>query len=258
MKRFIIYYMSGLRAIVPAVICLAMACSDKNEVEPAPGQFDYKDFKNNYGLNLLGSAAVITEKIPPRTDETVAVRLAQPAGIVVEQLGGFWYGRSRMAVAQGFTTTFRFKPSTMNSPRAFSFVIQNAGQDSLGTVGTGTSPGFGFVASSNSVTIGFSTRQNNVRILTREATPNSPFKQESGIYPVPALTNLAAGHEIRIEYEPGTLTVFLNGEKRVTAEGLKLDEKLKLTDGKAYVGFTGVTDPLSPNHDIVNWSFIPK
>lgn len=259
MKNSLLLFIRTTVYSLLAVTCLLFACQEDEEINPAPDDFNYPNFQTSYGLNLLGTATIVTEKI--RNKDTVLVRLARADEQYnyeqYEYPGGCWYARSRMSIEQGFETTFRFKPSISNSPRAFSFVIQNAGQDSLGKVGEITSPGYGYVAPSNSLTVGFSTRQQNIRIFSRDTTLNSAFILETETFSVPALINVAEGHEVRIAYESGTLTIFLNGEEVATAEDLNLEELLKLSNGKAYVGFTAVTDADGPNHDILSWSFKP-
>ena len=233
------------------------ACQEET-IAPVPKSFSFLNFDNEYGLNLLGSAHTVVD-----TNKTV-LRLTRD---YPSQTGAFWYGRSKMQVAQGFETTFTFRLTYTGFVGAdgFAFVVQNISQDSLGTAGSG----MGYDGLKNSLAVEFDTywndgagdkNDNHISIHTKGKEPNSVSEAASiGSTRTSLMIDLndEDQHTVRLTYEPGTLTVYLDNLQVLTAP-VYLEEMLELSEGAAYVGFTAATGAEYQNHDILSWSFTPN
>jgi hypothetical protein len=62
-------------------------------------------------------------------------------------------------------------------------------------------------------------------------------------------------HDVRVRYEPqnNRMEVHLDG-RLVLSTTVNLSQRLDLSDGRAYVGFTSSTGVGAAQHDILNWS----
>ena len=65
------------------------------------------------------------------------------------------------------------------------------------------------------------------------------------------------GHTAGIVYQPGTMTVSLDGSQ-VLSVPLNLASTLNLNAGSAWVGFTASFLAASENHDVLSWSMVPE
>jgi hypothetical protein len=190
-------------------------------------------------------------------------------------------------VASGFTTTFVFRIS-QDGADGFTFVIQNdpRGLTALGDDGTSlgysgyTIPGGNAIV--NSIAVEFDTwlsgppandtSANEVSIHTDGVNDNRYEEDFSLGNTTPTLVDMSDGavHTVRIDYSPGTLSVYLDdlvtpllvvpyefgtGGTHLTGSpvgGLNL-----INGNAAYVGFTGTTGGVTEIHEILSWEFSP-
>lgn len=184
------------------------------------------------------------------------------------QAGAAWLP-TKQPVANGFTTTFAFQLTDreVNPGDGFAFVIQNAGGSSLPP--DGVASGIGYKGLPNSVAVEFDTtyqdyendpRGNHIAVHTRGTAVNTTHGRALvGWVSLPGMRWHDQVHTVRIDYTPGTLTLFLNGgEAPILEVDLDLDRRLRLDDGAAWLGFTASTEPgFTDVHDILGWSFEP-
>ena len=129
----------------------------------------------------------------------------------------------------------------------------------------------GYAGITNSLAVEFDTWDNNesgqflvrdpddnhVSVQTRGTETNAEFKAFSlGL--TPNFPELSDGqvHAVKIEYIPGTLSIYVDDlQLPVLAVKTDLETLLTLDDGKAWVGFTAATWNAFENHDILNWAF---
>jgi hypothetical protein len=255
---------------------MAGACTDTFFEEFSSGQtpssFNYVDFRNGLGLNLLKDASLDKGKLSLNTYTQYGI-------------SGCWYGRSKVAVATGFETTFQFNLSNPEFPKdveGFAFVIQNAGSDSLGQTQYGIG-NMGYESLANSLAVEFDTKYSrssfnngldldspyfnhfirnsfgHISIHSRGKERNSSYEQYALGTPAPLSVNLIDGknHTAKIVYESKTLNVFIDG-KLAKAWNVDLEDLLRLDGGASYVGFTASPTSQSERADILSWSFTPK
>jgi hypothetical protein len=258
MKPFLFVKPSLLWLVV--ILILDMACSKDSTEKVAPASFNYPNFQNNQGLNILQDASLDQKKLMLNTYASYGI-------------SGCWYGRSKVSVAQGFETTFQLKLYNDNdfyAVEGLAFVIQNAGADSLGKRQYGKG-NLGYDGLANSLAIEFDTQLSkeqgdvflppyygHISVHTKGKEPNSANENSALGQPTPLPVNLLNGniHTIKISYTPGTMVVFIDNTS-VKAITVNLEEKLKLDQGTAFIGFTA--SPLSyfEREDIMSWSFSP-
>jgi hypothetical protein len=172
------------------------------------------------------------------------VRVAIPAG---GNKGAAWHG-TKQQVSGGFETsaTFRMPGSRTNTtPDGFAFVIQGNGTSALG------GGHFAYEGLANSAAIVFDTRDRaNLNVHLRFDGISTAV--ESVV--VPGRVDDGDSRSIRIVYRPGTIEVFLEGDKILTAP-LDLGDVSGVldTDGKAWVGFTGSTTGNGREVQIAGW-----
>ncbi|MFY9345828.1 MAG: IPT/TIG domain-containing protein [Planctomycetota bacterium] len=170
--------------------------------------FNYPDFTSVAGLQMNGVASQVTN----------TVRLTTLASQVT---GSVWYA-TPVAVAEGFDTTFDFVMTA--SPEGMAFVIQGspAGASAVGGDLWGLGYGFGSNTApiTNSLAIEIDallntflndTSTNEVSVHTCGALGNSENEGVSIARMTPAqdLSN-GALQRIRVAYNPGTLTIYIN------------------------------------------------
>jgi hypothetical protein len=187
---------------------------------------------------------------------------------------------SSQPVANGFTTSFQFQITPFSGEDhadGFAFVIQGSpsGAHAIGVgggaIGYGSSPDGTRPGISNSIAIEFDTywnasdygdtNNNHIAIISDGTNPNKANHVTSAL----SATNnslpfsLTDGHvhTVNITYSAGTLSVTVDGNQIVSTDvnGVNLATYLGLTDGTAYVGFTGGTGSVREDADIYNWSW---
>ena len=192
------------------------------------------------------------------------------------QAGAVWMV-NKQSIVSGFQTTFQFQISgiggisdpTPFGPQqggdGFAFVIQNY---SIPVVGPPA--GFlGYHGLPNSLAVEFDTwmnqepgffdpNGNHISVHSLGTAPNSVSETAS----LGQATNIpfmkdGAVHVGRINYTPGTLTVFLDDLTNpvLTISNLDLSRLLVLDNGTAWVGFTSATGSAWESHDILAWQF---
>ncbi len=211
--------------------------------QPAEAGLAFTDFSDVSALNLVGNAV----------QSGTALRLTPS---LLSQTGAAWYG-SQIAVGGGFTTDFTFRISNLQNTGSdgFTFAVQNSSGTAMGLGGGDV--GYGGIA--NSVAVKFDTHQNG-------GEPMAPFvsvqaggnaSASGALATAASIPNIkdTAIHTARIQYAPGTMTVFLdNMSTPVLNVSLLLSSLISLNDGEAYVGFTAATGGGFENHDILSWS----
>lgn len=171
---------------------------------------------------------------------------------------------------QRFTTDFDFQ-LTSASADGFTFTIQNAGPDAVGSTGGGLGYGvdplyhisYGERTLSKSVAIKFDLYND------LGEGPNSTGIYENGADPtVPAIDLSASGinlhngdvYHARLVYDGSVLTLVLSDTSNPSATfstQFTIDIPTVVGGPMAYVGFTGGTGGLSAVQEIVDWSFTP-
>lgn len=243
-----------------AIVAGALATS------PARADISFLDFSVPSSLSMVGAAA--------HTGPTIS--LTPPAERVA---GAMWY-QTKQGIAAGFVTTFDFRISEVSGTGAdgIAFVVQNASPLALG----GTGGGIGYADNTyfsqmgipNSVAVEFDTWDNtahdwpdlpanHVSVHTRGLLPNNPSEAFSiGSAMAGGPLDDGAVHSARIEYDPGTLRVFMDGGAvPLVSIPLFLDSVIALSPGgRAWVGFTSATGGATDveRHEILNWNYTER
>ena len=235
-------------------------CTITNDDAPAvpPGDcIAYQDFSPPDGLQLLGDAQVVGD----------ALRLTRAEG---GQVGYAWYG-TRVSVGTSFVTDFRFRfteQGGIGGADGITFAIQNTGVVATGAAGGG----LGYLGLPNSAVVEFDTYyngpesgdpdDNHVAVHTRGTDPNGPGDANDSLVGAASLTpNLKDGevHHARIAYGGHQLAVFVDDlASPALTVPIDLGQRLDLTAGAAFVGFTSATGLGLENHDVLDWSFCPE
>lgn len=222
-------------------------------------QFIYSDFSSLSDLQLNGAT----------TQSGNRLRLTSSGGLGGR--AGSAYHTILQPVAAGFSTNFQFQitmPAGLQSADGFTFIIQNApaGANALGTGG-----GFlGYSGIANSVVIEFDNFPNGLG----QGDPNgfhvAVHSNDTGVNRASGTTLIGSAvsfpaiedrqiHTARIDYAPGTLSLFIDGSSSpLLTVPFNLENQLNLDNGRAYVGFTSGVASGSANHDILNWAFTPS
>jgi Bacterial lectin len=197
------------------------------------------------------------------------------------QTGAAWLP-DKQQVQDGFEVAFGWQINRAN-PRqgadGFAFVIHNADGQPFPHILIGEGRhGLGYQGIPNSVAVEFDTLQNpsadfglgtlgdpngnHISVQTRGTEPNNANTDFSLGYTTqgtPAIPLFADGrvHTTKVAYKPGTLTIFLDDlTKPVLTVPVDLGTKLRLDEGKAWVGFTGATGRRFQAHDILSFSLV--
>lgn len=192
---------------------------------------------------------------------------AKPGPWPETSMGGAAWFTSKQLVRDGFETTFEFRITGIEEGggAGFAFVVQNHDISVFGF--NSGSDGIGYHGLRNSIAIEFDTfwnewtldpDDNHISVHTQGRRPN--WAQETysiGIVSPSIDMSSGAIHTVKIEYVPGTMSIFLNDLSIPLLEiSLDIAGSLTLDDGKAWVGFTGSSNgPWTQNHDILSWSF---
>jgi len=263
------------RVVAMGLFCAAVLLSARpTEAQ----QFVYNNFSSPAGITVNGSAM-------PASNGTQQVLRITPASL--HQVGTAWY-TTRVSLAKGFSTTFRFQigGGTPSPGDGFAFVVQN-GQFCNTTTGATAnetpSPGvdcpsgeggsLGYISLTKSVAIEFDTFQNptysdvsgdEVGIQSCGTSANTVdhaneacnFGQTdlSTLTPAISLTD-GAVHTATISYTPvcggefcSNLLVWIDGQQ-VLATSFDMSTLGLNATQDAYVGFTGATGGDGGNDD---------
>jgi hypothetical protein len=231
-------------------------------------------FAMDAGMATLGQAFIYEGG---GLDGNTALRLT-PAK--ADRTGVAYYG-SKVAVQEGFETTFDFRITRPGQPEdatgekgadGFSFIIQNEGLEAYGN--RGAAMGYGGI--SNAVVVEFDIYKNEREnedhsdpdgnhISVQTTVEQGPVHPEHN-YSIGAFTavpeligNESEFHTARILYTPGTLQIFIDDQEEPFEVELTLEDRINLDEGSAFVGFTASTNPEYgwAAHDILTWTFEP-
>ncbi len=234
--------------------------------------FSYPSFAGASGLTVAGSSL-----IDPNTGNLVVTPNA------LYQTGRAWTS-TPVLVSSGFDTTFQFKvTATGQGADGMCFIIHNGAAGAATAPGTGTGSDNGYGGNpgiDNGIAIEldmysltaspyFDTSGNEVSIHTTGSGNMNAFETSSIGRVTPTVQmNDQQVHTVRINYAPGTLTVFLDDMVNpilvtpydFTNGGTYVNSSLpapglNLPNGTAHVGFTGSTGGLSQAQEVLNWTW---
>lgn len=234
-------------------------------------------FSMDAGIATLGQAFIYSGG---GLEGNTALRLTPAKS---DRTGAAYYG-ARIPVQAGFETTFDFRISRPGKPEdvegevgadGFAFIIQNEGINAMGS--RGSDLGYGGIT--NAVVVEFDIYQNeedgdpdgnHISIQASDGIGGPVHAEESyslamtsgGSHPglpVDFIGNETEFHTARIVYVPGLLQVFVDDMEVPLEAEIMLEDYISLTEGKAYVGFTGSTNPAYgwASLDILNWTLAP-
>jgi lectin family protein len=235
-----------------------------NPTQPAQAQTTLPRF------NLVGNAVLHADRLGLTVNEGL-------------QTGAAWLP-DKQQVQNGFEATFEWQINRTNPRRGadgFAFVIHNA--DGLPfpqfALGAGRH-GLGYQGIPNSLAVEFDTVQNppadfgqgtrgdpnsnHISVQTRGQDPNhanTDFSLGFTTQTEPAVPLFANGakHTTKLVYKPGNLAIFLDDmTKPLLNVSVDLGTKLRLDEGKVWVGFTAATGRRSQAHDIYTFTFTPS
>ena len=257
-------------ALLPA-LCLFLSLGSVSLF----AQISKTDFSNVSDLALNGSAH--------QADNVL--RLTQAGSF--HSNGTAWFN-TQQSVANGFTSVFVFRINGGATPAdGISFVIQNSSGDGFGTAalgGSGGAIGYGVpdpysdtgTPIPNALAVELDTYQNpwdpdanHIAVqscgpdpITQHHDATCPSGQAAQLGIAPGLPiSLADGnqHTLVVDYDPGTLRVFLDdlGSPVLTVT-VNLSTLLTLGEGGvAWVGFSSGTGAQTETSDILSWTFTP-
>ena len=244
-----------LRGPSLAKVILSASASVMLAVVTAPvhADFIFTDFGDTSGLNLVGSAAQVGQRL----------RLTPNTG---GQAGAAWFV-TKQSVGTGFQTTFQFQIAQFGAD-GIAFVIQNTDVAALG----GGGGGLGYDSIPNSLAVEFDTwenvpgdfpsglgdpNDNHISVQTRGVLPNSadPLFSLGSTTAIPFMSD-GNSHTVKISYTPGSLQIFVDDiVTPALVANLDLATIVDLEDDLAWVGLTAATGGVSEEHDILTWSF---
>ena len=210
--------------------------------------FSTGTFQRLESYKLMGSAQIINDDLQlTDADEWVA--------------GACWY-KKKVLVQYGFESTFQFKIDRNGGwggrgADGFAFVISN---DPDGFQVGSKGEGIGYQGISNCLVIEFDTfdnqegSDNHISIHNNGKNEVSRFNNHSLAinHRIPELQNTI--HKAKITYDFKYIRVFIDG-KLYLKEEVHLEKKVKLSEGKAYIGFTASTAGAYSRHRILNWTW---
>ncbi len=209
--------------------------------------FDFADFSSVTDLNLVSQASVVDDRLHlTRT------------GLGGE--GAAWYAASKATFDGGFRTSFRFAIQN-GTADGFAFVIQDDANDTVGSGGSG----LGYAGIPRSVAIEFDTfifsdefQGMHVSVQTDRLNGNSEADAFSLAHAfLPDSVTDGEFHDVKIEYTPGVLYVWFDGEPILFCplDLLTLDIGSPLFSDCAWVGFTAGAGGATADQVIESWSF---
>lgn len=209
--------------------------------------FSFPDFSSTSGLTLVGDADTLDNRLRlTRTEQGGA--------------GAAWYTVSKAELNSGFRTSFRFAIQN-GTADGFAFVIQDDAADAIGTDGSG----IGYAAIPRSVAIEFDTfifseefQGMHVSVQTDGPSGNSNADAFSLAHAfLPDSVTDGTFRDVKIEYTPGVLYVWLDGEPLLFCplDLDTLDGGSSLFPDCAWVGFTAGAGGATADQLIESWSF---
>jgi len=224
---------------------------------PMFAQFNFTNFSGADGSLLLnGSAAIVG----------TALRLVPASSFVAGS--AYYYQKQHLSLSGGWTTTFQFRITnpTNGGADGFSFIIQDAGANALGSTGGN----IGYTGIPRSLAVEFDTWQNteinepngnHVAVHTRWQQPNSSDDVDARLGWADPGFDLEDGqvHTATITYNgSGQLDIVLDNVSVLTVT-FNHNDYLSILDasGSAWVGFTAATGAAWEDIDILSWSFTP-
>lgn len=256
--------------VASALVVAAGLCAPAAQAQL---QFSFPNFNGALPLTFNGAAA----QTPGIGSEGQVISLTPPATHVA---GSVWHN-TRQNVSAGWVTdfTFRMRERTGQGADGLTFTIQNQGINALG--GTGGAVGFGSNLSTtvptqtnsgitDSVAVVFDCWSNNmdwatlpggqvISVQTAGALPNRPESEFAlGGAAINGIFNDGLIKTARIIYTPGSLAIFYqNLSVPLLTVPLDMDTAIALTNGTAFIGFTGATGGSTnvQRHEILSWSF---
>ncbi len=228
------------RFAAPAVAALALCAMGSS----AMANFNYNDFSNTTGLNMVGVAKQDANRI------LVTPSIGASAGAV--------WAVQKQDVGGGFDAYMTIHIEDLQGIGAdgMALVIQNTSVNALGggggAVGYGINPTFGLSGIANSIAVAFDMWDNNINwpepgdnhvtIQTRGLLENSPELQYSLGSAATADLSTGQTHAIHVNYTPGLMSVYLdNALTPVLQVSVNLSTLLALDNGQAWVGVTAAT-----------------
>jgi len=207
---------------------------------PAFAQINYPNFSASAGLNLVGNAQVISNRL----------RLTENR---MHEQGSAWY-TTKQNLTHGFSTTFQFQlhaPSPDDGlGHGLGFHVQNV-SDTLNIGETGTA---------RTLTVGFitlyQTSSGNFPNVVAVYVNGSEVRATS-LFPNTININDQGVHTARIDYAGGVLTVSVDGEAVLAVLVDLAAEGILDSSGSAWVGFGGRTVFAYENTDVLNWTLTP-
>lgn len=210
--------------------------------------FVMETIDNPLDFSLVGSAFIEDEEL---------VLTPNASG----QAGAAWYRLAKANVLNGFTTEFTFTLEGVAD--GIAFVLQNESLTALGDGGSGIGYGSngpnGGIIKSIAVELDTFCFQNefecdHISVQTRGIVENSA----GDAFSITNLTltndfNDSQPHVMRIEYNPGSLSVTVDGEGITT--GFNINDYSILDDDCIYIGFTGGTGAAAARQSISSWTF---
>lgn len=188
--------------------------------------------------------------------------------------GAAWWTTPQY-VKHGFDTVFELRLSKQDEfyggGDGLAFVIQDSAEQAIGgfgaSLGFGTDTGFKIPGIPNSLAVVLDTFRNPeapfndpsgnyVAVHTNGAEPNNSFSITRLAHAILDTINLKDGnaHSVEVNCIPGILEVLID-TRLILAVPLTIADRLRLSGGKAFLGFTAATASSFQNHDILKWVF---
>lgn len=209
--------------------------------------FDFANFSSVTDLNLVSQASVVDDRL-----------YLTRTGLGGE--GAAWYAVSKATFDDGFRTSFRFGIQN-GTADGFAFVIQDDANDTVGSGGSG----IGYAGIPRSVAIEFDTfvfsdefQGMHVSVQTDGLNSNSEGDAFSLAHAfLPDSATDGEFHDVKIEYTPGVLYVWFDGEPILFCplDLSTLDGGSALFPDCAWVGFTAGAGGATADQMIESWSF---
>lgn len=222
--------------------------------------FSYTNFDTTPDVTWLGLANPVGG----------AARLT--SGSSTTGAGALWHN-APVTIAGGFETSFTLRLSSGGGSvdtlgqaggDGMAFVIQGMGTTALGGAG-----GYlGYAGLTNSLAVEIDTwynpgsfgdiSSNSVAFHSRGVLANSSRFGEGGLVQAALPGDMIDNVErtFRLVYAQGQLALFVDNEVTpVITTSINLEQSLGLSNGLAYVGFTGGTFAANADQDVVSWSY---